>query len=80
VRSENRFDVCYRPEGPSIDYHFCREWDSDGGCYGTNPDHGFTWEQAKQEIISWHQQQIDHWKALSESDWDGTADEANDGQ
>lgn len=57
-----RYDVIYTGfKGPYIDFHFCREWDGDKDCYGTNPDHGFTWEEARDEVIK-------YWAALEEED------------
>lgn len=69
--SEPRFDIRYDRHGPSVDYHFCREWDGDEGCYGTNPYHGFTWNEAVMEMIQWHQSQIDRWRTLSFERWRG---------
>lgn len=57
-----RFDVCYPSEHASIEPHFCREWDEDGGCYGTNPEHGYSFEEACDEMARWHQQQVDLWR------------------
>ncbi len=61
---ESRFDVIYGGEdwwrGPYMEHHFCREWDEEhGGCYGTNPHHGFSFEQAKQFIIAWWEEQTE---------------------
>lgn len=53
----SRFDVEYKGNGASLDYHFCREWDEDGGCYGTNENHGLSFEDACEEIAQWHEQQ-----------------------
>ena len=50
-------------EGPFIEPHFCRVWEQvDGrlvGCYGTNPNHGHTFEEAKAEIVK-------YWQAVKE--------------
>lgn len=69
--SDNRFDIRFDSGGPRPDYHFCREWDADGGCYGTNPDHGFSWDEAKAEVIRWHKEQIEYWAGLTEEAWSG---------
>ncbi len=48
------YDVIYDSErccGPYLEPHFCREWENGEGCYGTNPNHGFSFEDAKREII-----------------------------
>lgn len=60
--SIERFDVIYRG-GPSVEPHFCREWDEDGGCYGTNPDHGLSWTEACDEVARWHERQAAEWRA-----------------
>jgi hypothetical protein len=49
--------------------HFCRDWDDAGGCYGTNEDHGFTWEVAREEIAEWHRRQAEKWGQMSEMDY-----------
>lgn len=67
--AKERFDVTYREHGPTLDYHFCREWDGDGGCYGTNPDHGLTFAQAKAEIVAWHEHQAKRWRGMSLKAW-----------
>jgi hypothetical protein len=52
-----RVDIHYHEHGPSLDYHFCREWDESGGCYGTNPNHGFTLTDAAEHLARWHETQ-----------------------
>jgi hypothetical protein len=52
-----RFDVSYTQHGIIIDYHFCRGWDDEGGCYGTNESHGLTLEDACEEAAKWHDNQ-----------------------
>lgn len=53
-----KFDIIWPAEcGPTIDYHFCREWNEKGGCYGTNPDHGYTLEEAARQVAEWHLEQ-----------------------
>lgn len=67
--SEPRFDVIYEGMGTRIDYHFCRQWDDEGGCYGTRQDHGYSFEEAKQVVIDQLQSEIDHWRALTYDKW-----------
>jgi hypothetical protein len=57
-----RFDVVYTEHGPKVEPHFCREWHEDGGCYGTNPSHGVTWDEARAEVVRWHEEQAAAWK------------------
>ncbi|MHC4686859.1 MAG: hypothetical protein ACYTEW_21495 [Planctomycetota bacterium] len=64
-----RFDVIYWEHGPKVDYHFCREWDEDGGCYGTNPLHGLTWEEARDLVAMWYKAQAEYWEDLKEKEW-----------
>ncbi|MEM7663813.1 MAG: hypothetical protein AAF292_16340 [Pseudomonadota bacterium] len=55
---EERFDIVWDEDGPRIEPHFCREWDDEhGGCYGTNPNHGYTREEAEREIALWKKEQ-----------------------
>lgn len=67
----SRFDISYREHGPTVDYHFCREWDDDGGCYGTREDHGFSFEEAKQAMIEWHRSEADRWAKMTLKEWSG---------
>lgn len=64
-----RFDVLYGEHGPRLDFHFCRDWDDDGGCYGTNLNHGVAWEKAREEIAKWHEQQAQYWRKLTFDEW-----------
>lgn len=75
--SEPRFDIIYDQDGAHIDYHFCRVWDQDGGCYGTNPDHGFLFREAcdivalhytNQEIV--HSIVVNYWKTVTLEEWE----------
>lgn len=61
-----RYDICWRKHGPEIEPHYCREWDEHGGCYGTNPQHGYTWDQACAEIAAWHLAQSNEWAVKRE--------------
>lgn len=63
-----RFDVCYRAAGVTIEPHFCREWDEDGGCYGTNPDHGYSFDDACRQVADWHEQQASLWRQHKAAD------------
>ncbi len=70
-----RFDVSFGIRGASIDFHYCREWENDDlGCYGFNPNHGFTFDEAKQEMINWYENQVEYWKTLTYKDWNGDED------
>lgn len=51
--AEDRFDIHWHEHGPKIDYHFCREI----GCYGTDPEHGYTLDEVISEIALWHENQ-----------------------
>lgn len=65
-----KYDVSYGEHGPSIVNHFCREWGEDGeGCYGTNEDHGMSFDRAKQLVMAWHYMEIDRIKGMSEKDF-----------
>ena len=66
-----RYDVSYSMDRSPIDAHFCREWEGGEGCYGTNSDHGFSWEEAKQEHIKNLQAEITYWTKLTEKDFWG---------
>lgn len=64
---DQRFDVSYREHGPTVDPHFCREWDGDVGCYGTNADHGMTFAEAAEEVARWHEEQAKYWRSMDEA-------------
>ena len=59
----SRYDVLYRHDRVSLQHHFCRDID----CFGTNENHGFTLEEAKEMIIKWHQDQIEYWKNYTDT-------------
>jgi len=65
-----RYDVTYRDGEPMLDYHFCREWDGDKGCYGTNPDHGFTFEEAREVAAAHYRQEVERWSKMTEEEWE----------
>jgi len=63
-----RYDVCFTEHGPKIEHHFCREWDESGGCYGTNPEHGLSWGEARAEVVAWHKAQAEWWEKRTEAE------------
>ena len=69
----NRYDVVYGGSyyAPSIHLapHFCREWDDEGGCYGSREDHGYSWEEARAEVARWHREKAEQWAALTEDEY-----------
>ena len=52
------WSVIWKQDGPDLEPHFCREY----GCYGTDPDHGMTMEEAVNEIASWYEAQAKSWR------------------
>ena len=64
-----RFDVVYTQHGPRLDFHFCREWDESGGCYGTNPNHGMSFDEAKEEVAKWHEATAAAWRRKTLDEW-----------
>lgn len=58
----NRYDVVYYKTGPTIEPHFCREWDLDGGCFGSNPEHGLSLEEACDEVAEWYETKAKEWR------------------
>jgi len=68
-----RWDISYRADPTTyepfatVDLHFCREWDEKGnGCYGTNPNHGFSWEEAREEVARFYEQRAAYWRTQPE--------------
>lgn len=62
--SATRFDVIYSSCGCTIQPHYCREWDDeDGGCYGTNSDHGYSFDEACDQVAEWHDRQAALWRS-----------------
>lgn len=59
---ELKFDVIYDGDKATIETHFCREWDENGGCYGTNPEHGFTLDEACDIVAEWYENQAKEWR------------------
>lgn len=57
-----RFDVCYHADHVTIEPHFCRSWDDEGGCYGTNPNHGYSFEEACDQVAEWYESQAELWR------------------
>ena len=72
--SKTKYDVCYPSNGiPRPEPHFCREFDMDEdgnfvGCYGSNPRHGMTFEEAKQEVIEWLERELEAAKQMQEEE------------
>lgn len=69
--TENRYDVVYAGIAITIEPHFCRDWEPNEsgefvGCYGTNPNHGYTFEEAKKECIKLLEKEISYWKNTTE--------------
>lgn len=76
-KQEPRFDV-YLRDGCSLSYHFCREWDNDEGCYGTNPNHGYSFEEAKQEIVRFYERQAAYWQKITPDEWEAPYSKTED--
>lgn len=57
-----RFDVCYGGDNCTIAPHFCREWDGNKGCFGTNAEHGLSFDDACDEVAEWHEKQARLWR------------------
>lgn len=72
TEEQRRFDLIFDERGCRIDYHFCREIDGDTGCYGTNPDHGFSFEDAREQLASWHEEKAKRIRETSYDDWEQT--------
>ena len=64
-----RFDISFGEHGISIDYHFCREWTEDGGCYGTNPNHGYTWDEVRKMAADYYHNLSERWEKMSYEEW-----------
>ena len=69
---DGRFDVEYNSSGADISYHYCREWVNGVGCYGTNPEHGFSFEEAKIHVSDWYSTLAEYWKNLTFEEWSGS--------
>lgn len=68
-----RFDVVYHSNHTTIDAHFCRSWEPNEtgeivGCYGTNPSHGYSLEEACEQVAEWYAQQAALWRARQHPD------------
>ena len=63
-----RFDVVLG-ETSYIDYHFCREFDGKIGCFGHNPEHGLSFEEAKGRIVEWYSSRAKEWQEKTYEDW-----------
>lgn len=68
-----RFDVVYESGRCTIAPHFCREWTIDAsgaevGCYGTNPEHGMSFDAACGHVADWYEQQASLWRNAEHHD------------
>lgn len=63
--TERRFDVVYAQHGVELEDHFCREY----GCFGTNPDHGFTFDEAKNEVANHYANLATYWRDMTFEYW-----------
>lgn len=60
--SAQRYDVIFVQHHTYVEPHFCREWDESGGCHGSNPNHGFTWEEAREEVAKFYDAEAARWR------------------
>ena len=68
--SEQRYDVVYVNGRCDISFHFCREWNEHGeGCYGNDPTHGFTFEDAQKVVVEYYTRRVNDWSTLTEKQW-----------
>ncbi len=63
--TEQRYDVLMTQHGLAVEEHFCREY----GCYGTDPDHGVSWDDAKDEMVGYHASLAEKWAGMTEQEW-----------
>lgn len=69
-KDQGRFDVSYDRNGANIDYHFCREVYEDGnGCFGTDPKHGLSFKQAKEEVKQFYLGMVKIWEEMTYEEW-----------
>ena len=59
-----RFDVVRREDSTTIEPHFCSKF----GCYGTNPNHGYTLEEACDIIATSLETLAKSWRDKTHSD------------
>jgi hypothetical protein len=69
-RPVTRYDLIYHKGHAYPEPHFCREWDETGGCYGTNPEHGIPFPEARTQIADFYQQLADSWRTIPEDNYD----------
>ena len=62
-----RYDIVFSPEGLVYpESHFCRYID----CFGSNEDHGYSWEEAKEQMILYYKSKVEEWENMEENDYD----------
>ena len=64
--SDSKYDVVYGKGIPQIEPHFCRYFEDGVGCFGTNPNHGYTFDEAKHEVVEWLYSQAKNLKEITE--------------
>lgn len=64
--SKKRYDVVRKENSCYPELHYCRDWDGTKGCYGTNLDHGYTWKEARKEVVKFHKRKVKEWKNKKE--------------
>ena len=69
-----RYDVAWRGYGPTIEPHFCRSDD----CYGSNPDHGVSFEDAKEHLVGVLKSQAEWWGSVTEAEYFSDQDTTED--
>lgn len=68
--SRYRYDVMLGFDRATLEPHFCREINADGeGCFGTDPTHGLSFDGAKDELATWHEQQAAYWRKMTEEEF-----------
>ena len=70
-----RYDIEYSADGSGgkLVNHFCRviTYDSEGnekGCFGTDPTHGYSFEEAKEQLALFFEKKATEIRLLEESD------------
>ena len=48
MSGKNRYDLVHQEYSIRIEPHFCRKYE----CYGTDENHGYTWEEVAKEFMA----------------------------
>lgn len=61
------FDVAYDSLAARVDFHVCTDWN--GTCSDLPRPHGYSFEEARDRTIKYHEDKLAYWRGLTLEQW-----------